>query len=128
MSGPATGSPGIPQHRFKAGVDYWITPKWKFGADLVAASDQVFFGDEGNDVPTLDGYATVDLHTSYDVTDHIQVYGLVDNVFDSRYGLFGNYFNLELANKRARPAACRTTSSPTPRRSRPPRRLRPTAA
>ena len=58
----------------------------------------MFFGDEGNNSPTLDGYATVDLHTSYDVTDHIQVYGLVDNVFDSRYGLFGNYFNLELAN------------------------------
>ncbi len=95
---PGDRIPGIPQHRFKAGIDYWITPKWKFGGDLVAASNQVFFGDEGNDQPTLDGYATVDLHTSYDVTDHIQVYGLVDNVFDSRYGLFGNFFNLELAN------------------------------
>jgi outer membrane receptor protein involved in Fe transport len=90
--------PGIPQHRFKAGFEYWITPKWKFGSDLVAASNQVFFGDEGNDGKKLGGYATVDLHTSYDVTEHFQIYGLVDNVFDTRYGLFGNYFNRELAN------------------------------
>ncbi len=33
------------------------------------------------------------------VTDHIQIYGLVDNVFDTRYGLFGNYFDRELANE-----------------------------
>ena len=90
--------PGVPMHRFKAGIDYWITSKWRFGADLTAASDQVFFGDEGNDGKRLGGYATVDLHSSYDLTDHIQIYGLVDNVFDTRYGLFGNYFDRELAN------------------------------
>ena len=43
---PGDRIPGIPRHRFKAGFDYWLTPKWKFGSDLVAASDQVFFGDE----------------------------------------------------------------------------------
>jgi outer membrane receptor protein involved in Fe transport len=90
--------PGVPMHRFKAGIDYWVTSKWRIGGDLVAASDQVFFGDEGNDGQRLPGYATVDLHTSYDLTDHIQIYGLVDNVFDTRYGLFGNYFDRELAN------------------------------
>ena len=68
--------PGIPRHRFKAGFDYWMTPKWKFGADLVAASDQIFFGDEGNDNAPLAGYAKVDLHSSYDVTENIQIYGL----------------------------------------------------
>jgi outer membrane receptor protein involved in Fe transport len=90
--------PGIPMHRFKAGIDYWITSKWRLGADLTASSDQVFFGDEGNDGKRLGGYAKVDMHTSYDLTDHIQIYGLVDNVFDTRYGLFGNYFDRELAN------------------------------
>ena len=34
--------PGIPRHRFKAGFDYWLTSKWKFGADLVAASNSPF--------------------------------------------------------------------------------------
>ena len=40
--------PGVPLSRFKTGFDYLITPQWKFGADLVAASSQFFFGDEAN--------------------------------------------------------------------------------
>jgi hypothetical protein len=44
----ATNPDGIPQNRFKLGADYWITPKWKFGGDLAAASGQFFFGDESN--------------------------------------------------------------------------------
>ncbi len=38
--------PGIPRHRFKAGVEYWVTSKWKVGTDLVAASDSPFFPNE----------------------------------------------------------------------------------
>lgn len=94
--------PGVPQHRFKTGFEYWVTPKWKFGADLVAASNQVYFGDEGNDNSKLPGYAKVDLHTSYDVTRNMQVYGIINNLFNSHYGLFGNYFNLDAANEAAR--------------------------
>ena len=93
--------PGIPRHRFKAGFDYWLTPQWKFGSDLVAASDQVFFGDEGNDNAPLAGYTTVNIHTSYDITKNIQVYGLVDNVFDAHYGIFGNFFSRDDANTAA---------------------------
>lgn len=95
---PGDHLPGIPAHKFKAGFDYWITPKWKFGADLIAASSQFFFGDEANLNKPLGGYAKVNLHTSYDVTDHVQIYGLIDNLFDARYGTFGNYFNLDAAN------------------------------
>ena len=90
--------PGIPAHKFKAGFDYWVTPQWKFGADLIASSNQVFEGDQGNDNRRLAGYAKVNLHTSYDITDKIQLYGLIDNVFDTRYGLFGNYFDLAAAS------------------------------
>ena len=91
--------PGIPLSRFKTGFDYLITPQWRFGADLVAASSQYFTGDESNENAPLAGYAKVDLHTFYDVTENIQVYGLVYNLFNSRYGLFGNFFNLEAANE-----------------------------
>lgn len=93
--------PGIPENRFKTGFEYWFTPKWKFGADLVAASNQIYFGDEGNDNTPLAGYASVDLHTSYDVTKNMQFYGIINNLFDSHYGLFGNYFNLAAANQAA---------------------------
>jgi hypothetical protein len=82
--------PGIPLNRFKAGFDFLITPQWKLGADLVAASSQVFFGDEGNDNPPLPGYAKVDLHTFYDVTENVQLYGLVQPVHRST--AFGNFF------------------------------------
>ena len=43
--------------------------------------------------PPLAGYAKFNLHSSYDITDKIQVYGLIDNLFDTRYGLFGNFFD-----------------------------------
>jgi outer membrane receptor protein involved in Fe transport len=93
--------PGVPRHRFKAGFDYWITSKWRFGSDVVAASDQTFFGDEGNDNPRLGGYAKVDIRTSYNLTENVQVYGLIDNLFDSRYGLFGAFYNREAAKEAA---------------------------
>ncbi|RUO99241.1 TonB-dependent receptor [Hyphomicrobium sp.] len=96
---PGDRIPGIPQHRFKAGFDYKITPKWKFGADLIAASSQFFYGDDTNVDKPLGGYTKVNLHTSYDVTDHIQVYGLIDNLFDQQYGIYGTYFNTKLAQQ-----------------------------
>jgi iron complex outermembrane receptor protein len=85
--------PGIPRHRFKAGIEYSVTSKWKVGTDLVAASDSPFFPNENGSGDELASYARVDLNTSYDVTDNVQVYGLVKNLFDSRYGLYGTYFN-----------------------------------
>jgi iron complex outermembrane receptor protein len=96
--------PGIPRHIFKAGFEYWLTSKWKVGADLVAASNQPFFPnevvreaeEEGEDLPSLlAGYTRVDLHTSYDITDNIQVYGLIKNLFNQKYGLYGTYFEAE---------------------------------
>ncbi|HWK33718.1 MAG TPA: TonB-dependent receptor [Hyphomicrobium sp.] len=96
--------PGVPRHRFKAGFDYWLTSKWKFGADVVAASNQPFFPndvsreaeEDGDPLPALlGGYARVDLHTSYDVTERFQIYGLVKNLFDQRYGLYGTYFEAD---------------------------------
>ena len=98
---PGDRLPGIPEHRFKAGVDYWVTPKWKIGADLVAISDQTFFGDESNQDRPLAGYAKVDFNTTYDVTPRVQLFGLINNAFDSRYGVFGTYFDLEAANEAA---------------------------
>jgi iron complex outermembrane receptor protein len=103
--------PGIPRHRFKAGFDYWLTSKWKFGADLVAASNSPLFPNEVAEEPEyedvssfLGGYTRVDLHTSYDITDNIQVYGLIKNLFDRRYGLYGTYFEADEAPTLGGPA------------------------
>ncbi len=86
---------GIPRHRFKAGFDYWLTPKWKFGSDFLAVSDQFFFGDEANNNRKLSGYTRVDLHTSYQLSENAMIYGLVRNLFDRRHGLYGTFFDTE---------------------------------
>lgn len=95
--------PGIPKHRFKAGIEYWLTPQWKVGSELIAASDQFFFGDEANNNAKLAGYTRVDFSTSYDVNENFQVYGLIKNAFDRRYGLYGTFFDPEEATEAAEP-------------------------
>ena len=95
---PGDHLPGIPAHTFKTGFDYGLTKEWTFGADFIAVSGQFFQGDESNQNPQLGGYAKVNIHTSYDVNDHIQLYGLVNNLFNAHYGTFGNFFSTDDAN------------------------------
>ncbi len=96
---PGNRMPGVPRHRFKVGFDYLLTPKWVLGTDLIAVSDQIFYGDEGNLDAPLPGYTRVNLHSSYNVTDHVQLYGLIENLFDEQYGVYGTYFNTKLAQE-----------------------------
>ncbi len=85
--------PGIPRHRFKAGVEYSVTSKWKVGTDVVAASDSPFFPNEaGERRRALPATRASICNTSYDITQNIQLYGLVKNLFNSKYGLYGTYF------------------------------------
>jgi outer membrane receptor protein involved in Fe transport len=87
--------PGVPRHRFKAGFEYWITPQWRFGSDFLAVSDQYFFGDDANNNRKLAGYTRVDLSTSYKLSENAEAYGLIRNLFDRRYGLYGTFFDTE---------------------------------
>ena len=90
--------PGIPQHRFKAGVEYWVTSEWKVGTDLVAATNSPFFPNADGSGDDLASYARVDLNTSYDVSKNVQLYGLVKNLFNSKYGLYGTYYEVDDVN------------------------------
>ena len=58
---------GIPKNTVKVGVDYAVTDKWHVGADMVAASGQVIFGNENGALPQVPGYAVFGVHTSYQV-------------------------------------------------------------
>jgi len=84
--------PGIPQHQFKAGVDYLVTPEWKIGADVVAVGSRFYVGDDANQNDKLPGYAVVNLHTSYQVTSNVTLFAVINNLFDNKYALFGTYF------------------------------------
>ena len=119
--------PGIPRNRFKAGFDYWLTPQWKFGADLVVASDQIFFGDWSNLNAPLAGYATVNIHTLLRRhQDHFSSTGCQQPVRHPLRGL-RHFFDLD-ANTRRPAARYGPASSPTRARSRRRSPSRPTAA
>ena len=76
---------GIPKNTVKVGVDYALTDQWRVGADMVAASGQVIFGNENGAVPQVPGYAVFGLHTSYQYNKQVQIFGYAQNIFDQRY-------------------------------------------
>jgi iron complex outermembrane recepter protein len=88
---PGDRLPGIPKSRIKAGVDYAVTPQWKVGASLIIVSDQYYFGDESNQNAPMPGYHVVNLHTSYRVGWHVELFGSIDNLFNARYATYGIY-------------------------------------
>ena len=83
---------GIPDHQFKAGAAYMLTPAWQVGADLTVMSSQYVVGDENNRFPKLDGYAVVDVNSSYQVTKEFKLFGGVKNLFNTKYETYGTFF------------------------------------
>lgn len=90
---PGDNLPGIPNHKFKLGFDYLLMPKWKIGADVVYRSSQYYFGDEINSLAPISGFATVNLRSSYQVNDRIQVYGLINNALNYRGATYGTLYD-----------------------------------
>jgi iron complex outermembrane receptor protein len=86
---------GIPSYRFKAGADYQITDPWKFGVDLNVIGSQWLVGDESNQNPKLPAYWTVNLHSSYRLSKNVELFGLVRNLFDRHYYVYGTFFQTD---------------------------------
>jgi iron complex outermembrane receptor protein len=95
MVTPGAHLSSIPKHRLKAGLDYNLTKEWKVGGDLVFSAGSWVRGDEINAFGTLPSYATLNLRSSYQVTKNFEVYGLIDNVTNTRPRLFGTFFNTQ---------------------------------
>ena len=85
---------GIPNFRFKLGAEYQVTKPWKVGADLNVVGSQWLVGDESNQNPKMPPYWVVNLHSSYKITDNVEVFGLVRNLFDQHYYVFGTFFDV----------------------------------
>ena len=92
---PGNHLPGVPRHRFKAGVDYAVWDGWTVGGDMIAVSGQYLVGDESNLNPKLPGYWVANLHTTYKVSKQVEIFGLVRNVFDKRYYTAGAFFETD---------------------------------
>ncbi len=93
---PGDRLPGIPRHNFKAGIRYGLTEAWDLAFETIAASSRVLVGDEGNDQPELDGYGIANLRSVYRLTDGLEVFVRIDNLFDKEYGTFGALAELEI--------------------------------
>ncbi|MCC3247156.1 TonB-dependent receptor [Methylocystis sp. WRRC1] len=93
MVTPGANLTSVARHRFKAGADYAVTPKWSVGANVVYSSGPWIRGDEINIAGTLSPSTIVNLRTSYQLGPNIQVYGLLENVANSRTRSFGTFFD-----------------------------------
>ncbi|MBT07264.1 MAG: hypothetical protein CMM32_10200 [Rhodospirillaceae bacterium] len=81
--------PGIPQHTLKLGLNYEPKKDWLLGLDMISRSGMYLRGDEGNFLPRTSGHTIFNMQTSYQVTEWVQLYGLIDNIFDTQYETFG---------------------------------------
>jgi iron complex outermembrane recepter protein len=88
---PGDRLPGIPLNQLKAGVDWHPTDKCTIGAVLTYFSDQYLRGDESNQNAPLPGYAMLNLHGSYKMTEHIELFANISNLTDAKYATFGAY-------------------------------------
>jgi iron complex outermembrane recepter protein len=90
---PGDHIPAIPAHRFKAGADYNVTDRWKIGADLNVVGSQHLIHDDADQNPKVPAYWVVNLHGSYQVSRNVEVFGLVNNLFNQHYDAAGTFFS-----------------------------------
>ena len=90
---PGNVIPGIPSQLGKLGFDYHITPRWIFGGDTILVGSQYFVGDDSNQNAKLPFYNVLNFHTSYQVTDHVQVFGIANNVYNRHYATYGTFYD-----------------------------------
>ncbi|MFM9153714.1 MAG: TonB-dependent receptor, partial [Methylocystis sp.] len=89
---PGAQLPSIANHRFKTGIDYSVTKKWKIGGDFVYATGPYLGGDWANQFGTLSPYGLLNLRTSYNFLPNVQMYALIENVTNTRSRNFGSLF------------------------------------
>ncbi len=81
--------PGIPEHTFKLGGLYSFNKKFSVGANMIYNSTQVLRGDESNELGPVDGYAIVNLNSTYKLDKTFSLFARLNNVFDTDYETFG---------------------------------------
>lgn len=87
---------GIPRHSFKTGVGIAVTSAWDVAVETIVSSSRVFLGDEGNDQVPVDGYGVANFRSSYRLTDTVELFARVNNLFDTDYETFGLLAEVEV--------------------------------
>ena len=88
---PGNRLPRVPRHMFKSGADYDISDDWTIGFSALFASGRYLLGDESNLNRTTAAYGALNIHSSYQIGKHIQLFAMVENVLNSRYATFGTF-------------------------------------
>ena len=85
--------PGIPRNLGKAGFEYRVTPRLTIGADATVVGSQYYVTDDSNQNPKLPSYYFINAHASYALTDHVQVFAIINNLTNNRYATYGTFYD-----------------------------------
>ena len=93
---PGMRMAGIPLHKLKMHLDWSATEKWKLGTSMIVSSSIVTQGNEDGNITDgvsgnakVKGYAIFNLNTTYTVEKGFEVFGKINNVFNTRYETYG---------------------------------------
>ena len=89
---PGMRMAGLPLHKLKIHLDWSANEKWNFGSSVIASSSIVTQGNEDGYIYSgvsgnakVNGYALLNLNTTYKVEKGFEVFGKISNVFNKRY-------------------------------------------
>ncbi len=111
---PGDHIPGIPRNQVKLGFEYRVTPRFIVGSNIIVVGSQYFVGDDSNLNAKLPMYYRIDAHASYQLTDHFQVFGFINNLTDNRFATTGTYFNTGADTTRVSPTLAANAASANP--------------
>lgn len=77
-----------PKHSVNASIDYDWSFGLKTGATITHVGSQF---DNASNTSEVEGYVVVDLRAAMPITDNIEVYGRVENLFDEEYETILNF-------------------------------------
>ena len=92
---PGDHIPGIPRNLGKIGAEYHFTPRFLVGMDTILVGSQYYIGDDADQQPQLPFYYAINAHTSYQLTDHVQIFGLINNLTNNHYATFGTFYSTQ---------------------------------
>ncbi|WPP05955.1 TonB-dependent receptor [Methylocella tundrae] len=92
---PGDRIPGIPSNLAKLGVTYAVTPQLKVTAETVLVGSQYYVGDDANQQQKLPAYYYVNLRSTYQVNENVQIFGLINNVTNNHYATFGTFYGTD---------------------------------
>jgi iron complex outermembrane recepter protein len=88
---PGNRIAGIPKHSLKLRMEYDANSRWSIASNILHASDTYARGDENNadSRGRVPGYTVVNLDTRFKLTNSLEIFGSINNLFDSQYPSFG---------------------------------------